>query len=443
VRLAALLLERDHVRILLLNHCPLESVPVLRNLGSLLSERGHEVEVIAYAQHPPSMVTESVARVREHAIYRGGGRISLRPLRAAIRFCRFASASWRITSEHEPDLVIAFNYDSLALAFALGRRHSRVIYYVLEYSDAPRAHDYWTGWAFLKLLERWLVGRSDFIVSVDVHRAALQAREWDVGMPLVIPNAPRFDGAIQEAAEARLASKRSGPLRLVYAGTVGESNLIRDLVTAVRRMDGEALLDIYGPVAATYEGEFAALLGQRVPGADPVNFLGGLIYGDLPSVLVEYDVGVVLYGASADNSVNVQLASPAKLFEYMKAGLAVLATSQPMPRHVIGASGAGWVLGDVAALEPTLFGMVADADEVRRRGRLGLVAFREQFCFEIVARALLERIDELSENQVRTAEGRSWGRSLVAGRKRTASAMLEPARRRQTREHESSNPRST
>jgi glycosyltransferase involved in cell wall biosynthesis len=432
VQLSTLLVERDHVRILLLNHCPLESVPALRNLGSLLSERGHEVELIAYAQHPPSVATESAARVREHAIYRGGDRISPRPLRAAIRYCRFAFASWKITSEHVPDLIIAFNYDSLALAFALGRRHSRVIYYVLEYSEAPRAHDYWTGWAFLKLLEPWLVGRSDLIVSVDVHRAALQAREWHIGMPLVILNAPRFDSAIQEAAEARLASKRSGPLRLVYAGTVGEPNLIPDLVTAVRAVDGEVLLDIYGPVAATYEGELAALLGQHVSGADPVNFLGGLIYGDLPSVLVEYDVGVVLYGASADDSVNVQLASPAKLFEYMKAGLAVLATSQPLPRQVIGASGAGWVLGDVAALESTLSGMVADRDEVRRRGRLGLVAFREQFCYEIVARALLERVDELPLRQSRTADVRSGAESLSVAREQTASSMLEPVRRRQT-----------
>jgi glycosyltransferase involved in cell wall biosynthesis len=397
LHLAALFLERDHVRILLLNHCPLESVPVLRNLGSLLSERGHEVEMIAYAKHPPSMVAESAARVREHAIYRGGSRVSPRPLRAAIRFCRFAYGSWKITCKREPDLVIAFNYDSLALAFALGRRHARVVYYVLEYSEAPCAYDYWTGWAFLKLLERWLVERSDFVVSVDVHRAALQANEWHVEMPLVVLNSPRFDHPIQEAAEARLVSKRMGPLRLVYAGTVGEPNLIHDLVASVRGMDGEVMLDIYGPVAATYESEFAALLGQRASGADPVRFLGGLKYGDLSAVLVEYDVGVVLYGGSQGDSMNVQLASPAKLFEYMKAGLAVLATSQPTPRQVIGSSGAGWVLDDVNALQSTLSGMVADREEVRRRGRLGLAAFREQFCYEIVARTFLERIDEFAE----------------------------------------------
>jgi glycosyltransferase involved in cell wall biosynthesis len=385
------------MKILLLNHGPLEATPVLRNLASFLQEQGHSVSVAAYVSQPPSRTVATEAGVVEYAVHRGGDRVPIRPLRGIVRLSRFGWAARKIVRETRPAVVVAFFFDSLALAHLLSGGNTRVVYYALEYSPRPGLRDFWTGWGFLKLLEGRLARRAGLLVSVEEGRAAKQAEDWRSATPMVVRNSPRLEPRVERAAELRLAAPAEPPVRLVYAGGVYENTMIAELVEAVGDTHGVSL-DVYGPVRASYRERFDNALADADSRQGGARYCGSLDYAELSMALTQYDVGVVLYRPGESIGVNYQLPAPSKLLEYMKSGLAVIATPQPFMQAVVEDTQAGWLVeGDVpAGLRTLLTALAADPGEVRARGERGLRAFSDRLSYDVGAQKLADALGALA-----------------------------------------------
>ncbi|MFO7638103.1 MAG: glycosyltransferase family 4 protein [bacterium] len=128
--------------------------------------------------------------------------------------------------------------------------------------------------------------------------------------------------------------------------------------------------------------------------ADRVEFSAWLPYSELLARLEGCDVGVILLQPGRENDYTGQ---PNKLFEFMAAGLALLASDFPEIGPVVSETGCG------LAVDPTSPGAVADAlrellaDPARAAGmgRLGRAAVEREHNWDAAAARLTELYDRL------------------------------------------------
>jgi glycosyltransferase involved in cell wall biosynthesis len=147
-------------------------------------------------------------------------------------------------------------------------------------------------------------------------------------------------------------------------------------------------------VDATFQEEWDSLLrGSTAVSEQRVRYRQTLSYDVLKLALLDYDIGIVLYD---DRHENTRLASPAKIFEYMRAGLAVLTTSQPTPAAIVQLACCGFVVTppDLAELALELDALVHHPERLRRLRGNALDAFQKRYAYEEAAKPLVEFLEQ-------------------------------------------------
>jgi glycogen synthase len=160
-------------------------------------------------------------------------------------------------------------------------------------------------------LEGALARRADAVVTVsDGIANELSRRLRLTRPPLVVLNAPN-----RSTGEARPSA--AGPLRVVYQGGLGPGRELDDLLVAARATNVELTIRIRMADPALLRAEIERRgLADRVRVADPLPPAEAL------AALTAFDVGVIFDRPRTRNS---DLSVPNKLFEYLMAGLAVVA----------------------------------------------------------------------------------------------------------------------
>ena len=246
-------------------------------------------------------------------------------------------------------------YERLALHSAAGSRAAaRVgIPHLVELNaplmdEARRYRRLEEGEAAARLEQEVLRG-ADLVLAVS-HPLALHAMGRGARRVEVFPNAV--------AIERYPMRSRHAPVKpvAVFTGRVRPWHGI-EAVAAAWRLLGDAAPAL---VVAGDPGEARAVL-EEVGAA----LLGPIPHSQVPAVLAEADIGLAPYATDAP-----EYFSPLKLFEYMAAGLAVVAGELPATRRLV--SGEQAVLvprGDPEALAAAVAGLAADAPRRERMGR--------------------------------------------------------------------------
>jgi glycosyltransferase involved in cell wall biosynthesis len=180
-----------------------------------------------------------------------------------------------------------------------------------------------------------------------------------------------------------------GPLRLLYAGTIGLAQGVDTLVEAARMAGPEVEVAIAG------DGAEAARLREglrRDPTAN-VRLLGAVRHEHVPALYRDVDAAAVLL---RDRPV-FESALPTKLLEAMAAGRPVLLSARGESGRVVEAAGAGVVVppGDAAALADAMRRLRADRPALGALGAAGRSYVERHFAWDAtVARwhKLLERV---------------------------------------------------
>ncbi|MCB0704398.1 MAG: hypothetical protein KDC34_03775 [Saprospiraceae bacterium] len=164
--------------------------------------------------------------------------------------------------------------------------------------------------------EKWLYPRAQWISHTNSRRMQLFLEdEHLVASDLstrIMPNYP--PEAWLKMRQAKTETVR--PVKLVYVGSLGfNSTYIREVCEWVQRSDGRYSLDIYSyqmeEEVRRYIGEIG---GQAIKLHRPIN------YTEIPKVLPEYDIGLILYKGHIPNYIHN---APNKLFEYHICGLSI------------------------------------------------------------------------------------------------------------------------
>jgi hypothetical protein len=164
--------------------------------------------------------------------------------------------------------------------------------------------------------EKYLYRRANWISHTNKKRVELfLADHPDVNRRVckVLPNYPPKDWLTSMNPRRAAGS----PLRLVYVGSFGslEHLFIRELLTWIKALNGQLTLDVYSYNVSPEVYDFFSSLE-----ASNVQLKGSINYSQLPSILANYNVGLIFYKAT---SLNVEHCAPNKLFEYLACGLDV------------------------------------------------------------------------------------------------------------------------
>ena len=232
-------------------------------------------------------------------------------------------------------------------------------------------------------LERRTLVNADLVLAVSRPLAAY-ARERGARHVEVVPN------AVDPAPYLR-AERRAGDSPVaVFAGSLRPWHGIDCLAEAWALLGNaapELLVVGEGPGRALLEGTRA-----RITGVVP--------HALVPRLLARADIGLAPYAADAPDYF-----SPLKLFEYLAAGLATIASDLPGVRDVVDEETAVLVpRGDAPALADAVAALVADPARRERLGEAGRALVLTQHTWEHRARTILDLGETLVRRPVtRTA----------------------------------------
>jgi glycosyltransferase involved in cell wall biosynthesis len=284
---------------------------------------------------------------------------------------------------HDPEL--------LPLGVVLKLTGKSVIYDVHEDVASDILSKYW--------IHPWLRRPISTVMGLVEQMAARTFDAVVVATPAIASRfSPKQRVLVQNFPVAtELAKVAKTPYRLrkanvLYMGAISEMRGAREMVAAIRKVPDRlaARLLLLGEV----EPESLAQELRLSPGWDKVEYLGLQKRSALPGFAETARVGVVLFHPVP----NYGDAQPNKLFEYMSAGLPVIASNFPVWRTMIEDVGCGVVVDPLRPDEiaEAVSWMLDHPTEAEAMGRRGQQAVSSKYNWDTQANSLLALYERLA-----------------------------------------------
>lgn len=193
----------------------------------------------------------------------------------------------------------------------------------------------------LKRRETFVLNNADAIISITSHLLERMRGEFGVDFPEnIAPDGTAFAGLFEEK-KLDLSDNR-----IFYIGSFQPWKGVNLLIEALK-YPGMGELVLVGPMNGR-EKEELSLISKRLGVLNKVSFRGPAAPSGISSLLKEVNFVAVPNG----NDLRSRLfTSPLKLFDYMAAGAAIIASDHPSIREVLGEEKIGWAKpGDPASI---------------------------------------------------------------------------------------------
>jgi glycosyltransferase involved in cell wall biosynthesis len=344
----------------MLLHKSVEFDSRVRREAGALARAGHEVAVLELAAVPLGARLDGFARRSVQPPTWMRRRLPFHLYRVA-----FLIAFVRELVRSKPDVVHAHDA-AMLLPGIIGARLSgaRLVYDSHELATSVPYRERVWAW-FVAGIERLVVPRCTAVITVsDGIAERLRLRYRLPRTPTVVRNVTALRKHGPGGLRMALGIGPDTPL-VLHQGAPAPARGCELLVTAVKRLPGTHLAFLGDP-----EPGYATLLRRviREHGLqDRVTLLPSVPLEELLAHTAEADVGVTLL---QDTCENHRLALPNKLFEYIAAGVPVVASALPETRGLVEHYGVGWCVqpGDSSALTETLsLALRRQGDPLRER----------------------------------------------------------------------------
>jgi len=304
----------------------------VRREAKALGAAGHDVVVVHLgAADVPSTITEEGYRVVP--ALRSRTRLPLRAHRLVM-----LAGFVRAVRRERPDVVHAHDAAMLAPGLAGARSvGARLIYDSHELATGvPYRERLWA--LFVRALEWSVIRRCDAVITVSDGIADRLVELHGMGRrPTVVRNVPDLRGPLGGGRLRRVLGLPEAPL-VLHQGAPARHRGCAQLVRAMVSVPSAHLVflgDEGDPGYVAALGRLAARHGLE----ERVHFVPSVPLEELLAQTAEADVGVSLLEDVCDNH---RLALPNKLFEYVAAGVPVVASRLPEIRRLIEGRGIGW-----------------------------------------------------------------------------------------------------
>lgn len=343
-----------------------------------LQGAGHEVTVFALHRHGVTLRNQVLSdRIRIVRIPRnpfsrsntsvtpanGVGPINRlgilgRMSRIAARLWTHAMLCWHM-ARRRADVVHAHDVNVLPTAWLAARLSgAKLVYDAHEISTGREGYASFR--TLVAIIERRLMPQAQGTITTTDARAKFFARAYGVARPIVLQNRPRLQ-AEQVSTRIRDELKLDQPWPIVlYQGGLQQGRGLERLVRGAALVPNAYFVFIGGGRLDAGLRALAADLGLH----ERVRFIPTVGLAELPSYTVSADIGVQ---PIENTCLNHFTTDSNKLFEYVQAGLPIVASDLPEIRRVVRKHDLGVLVppGEIDALATALRSLVED--EAKRK----------------------------------------------------------------------------
>lgn len=342
----------------------------VRKEAETLVMAGYQVTVHALALPnvtPSFEILDSGVRIKRHGVssskmshLSGGGRAERSRWEVfalvALRCRAMISMAWSIFCER-PDVVHAHDVNMLPSAWLAARiAQAPLIYDAHEIStdrEGYRSFRGAVGW-----IEKKLTPRAAGTITTTDARAKFFSRAYGIPRPLVLQNRPRLmksSGSNRIREELGLTQPW---LIVLYQGGLQPGRGLPRLVKAASSVPSTYFVFIGGGRQERELHELTEQLGL----ADRIHFIPTVALNELPSYTASADIGVQ---PIENTCLNHFTTDSNKLFEYVIAGLPVVASDMPEIRKVVKQHELGLLVepGNTEALAEAIQALVRDSEK--------------------------------------------------------------------------------
>ena len=349
---------------------------IFHKQAKTLVKAGYDVTLIA--QHSGDTVVEGV-------------RIKGLP-KPRNRFTRIFGLTWRAfrLALQQKANVYHFHDPELLAIVPLLRVFSKakIIYDVHEDYPATIATKEWLPSysrpvisLFFRLFEKWLSSACDGVVTV--NEQVLQRLSHRRG--IVVTNFPILHDGFRIEKEEHSAAR---PFTCIYPGGLTRTNGIFEALGALDSLSRtrDVRLILLGPLKD-------ADLAAEIEAHDWVEYLGVVPHEKIWDYLHKADMGLLLYHPVR----NALWSRPNKLFEYMAAGLPIVASNMPGWQGFVEGEKCGILVDpkDLDQITQAIEHLMKHPEERHRMGENGRRAVLEKYNWEREAKKLLALYKEL------------------------------------------------
>lgn len=298
---------------------PLEYYPPVHNLIRYLSENTPDFIIEVYTTNNHSGLKK--ISYEAPAIHR---MVTIMPQQAKwIRFLKyfyFNLYTFFSILLNKPDRLIYFETISSFPVFLIKRFFYRKMPIFIHYHEYTSPQQYQTAMfleRFFHHREPYLYKKAKWISHTNPDRLSLFANDHkEIDFTGKLFDLPNFPPQRWHKSTRKALNKSKSSLKLVYVGSLSLKNMYaKELFDWIHQQEGKVRLDVF---SINIRKEVLDYL-KKINCTD-IHFKGGVAYDDLPNVLPDYHVGLVLYNG---NSLNFTYNAPNKLFEYLACDLDV------------------------------------------------------------------------------------------------------------------------
>ncbi len=235
--------------------------------------------------------------------------------------------------------------------------------------------------AFLAPLLTYMVPRCAGVISVSPPIVREMCKRYRIQGVALIRNIPEYRD-VQKSDRLRQHLGLSPEVRIaLYQGHLQPDRGLDRLVRTAAFLEQNIVIVMMGSSAGRTQAQLKDLITHEGV-ADRIKIIPPVPYAELPDWTSSADIGLIIY--KPDYSPNVQMMLPNKLFEYLMAGLPVLASPLDAVAEVIRAHDVGLILSSFAPADvgAAINAMLADRVALARMRHNALLVAQQEFCWE-------------------------------------------------------------
>ena len=306
--------------------------------ASSLTEAGYDVRVIGIQtpKSPPLTGWDGIPVLRIPV----GRSSSLR-----VRYACFWRRAFSSLMERRADIIHAHDLDAMPPAWLASRLiRSQLVHDAHElWVELPSLVDRPVVRGVWQLLAKLLIPRADAVITVCEGIVEELRARYGVDAVLLRNLPPRSEPATPAPLREMIGCSPERTLVLYQGGLLPGLGIDRAIDVMESLPEAHLVLVGSGPL-----GEELRARAQRSPASDRISFVAAVPFRELPPYTEACDVGLFL---GESRGLNLQLALPNKLFEYIAAGVPVVATDLREVGRIVRAHDVGVLVPHGCGLE--------------------------------------------------------------------------------------------